>query len=156
MNEKLEIAPLADHTEVIPVLKQWFETEWASFYGPTGPGNAEKDLLAYSGRGKLPTGVVAYLGDELCGIMALKAESIATHPHLSPWVAAGLVAPQHRRKGIGSRLLIAVEGIAKCLGYSCIYSGTSTSASLLERSNWRFMEQISYDGEDVFIYEKKF
>ncbi len=154
MNEGLEIFPLADHPEALPVLKQWFESEWESYYGPTGPGNAEKDLLAYSSRGKLPVGVVAYLGGELCGIMALKAQSITTHTHLSPWAAAGLVAPPHRRKGIGAQLLVALEGIAKRLDYSRIYSGTSTAISLLDRSNWRFMERVPYNGEDVSIYEK--
>ena len=98
--------------------------------------------------------MVAYLNGELCGIMALKAQSIDTRSHLSPWAAAGLVTPLHRRKGIGAHLLVVVEGIAKHLGYSRIYSGTSTAASLLERSNWRFMERIPYNGEDVSIYEK--
>ena len=154
MNKGLKIDPLADHPEAIPLLKQWFESEWGSYYGPTGGGNAEQYLIAYSNQSKLPIGVVAYLNDELCGIMALKTQSIDARSHLSPWVAAGLVVPLHRRKGIGANLLVAVEGIAKRLGYSRIYSGTSTAASLLERSNWRFMERIPYNGEDVSIYEK--
>ncbi len=154
MNEGLEIFPLADHPEALPVLKQWFESEWESYYGPTGPGDAEKDLLAYSSRSKLPIGMVAYLEGELCGIMALKAQSITTHSHLSPWAAAGLVAPPYRRKGIGAQLLVALEGIAKRLDYSRIYTGTSTAVSLLDRSNWRFMERVQYNGENVSIYEK--
>ena len=154
MIKGLKIDPLADHPEDIPLLKHWFESEWGSYYGATGGGNAEQELIAYSNQSKLPIGVVAYLNGELCGIMALKAQSIDARPHLSPWVATGLVAPLHRKKGIGAHLLVAVEGIAKRLGYSCIYSGTSTAASLLERSNWRFMERIPYNGEDVSIYEK--
>lgn len=154
MNKGLKIDPLADHPEAIPLLKQLFESEWKSYYGPAGGGNAEQDLIAYSNQSKLPIGVVAYLNGELCGIMALKAHSIDARSHLGPWVAAGLVVPLHRRKGIGAHLLVAVEGIAKRLGYSRIYSGTSTAASLLERSNWRFMERIPYNGEDVSIYEK--
>ncbi len=155
MNEKLEIVPLADHPEALPVLKQWFEDEWESYYGPTGPGNAEEDLLVYSSRSKLPIGVVAYLNGELCGMMALKEQSITTHSHLMPWAAAGLVVPQHRRKGIGAQLLLALEDIARDLGYARIYSGTSTAVSLLDRSHWRFMERIPYNGEDVSIYEKE-
>lgn len=154
MNKGLKIDPLADHPEAIPMLKQWFESEWGSYYGAYGGGNAEQDLIAYSNQSNLPIGMVAYLNGELCGIMAIKAQSIDARSHLSPWVAAGLVAPLHRRKGVGAHLLVAVEGIAKRLGYSRIYSGTSTAASLLERSNWHFMERIQYDGEDVSIYEK--
>jgi GNAT superfamily N-acetyltransferase len=154
MNKKVTIARLAEHPEAIPVLKQWFESEWKSYYGPTGPGNAERDLLAYSSRDRLPIGIVAYLDGELCGFAALKPQSITTHSHLSPWIAAGLVAPQHRRKGIGAQMLGALEDIARGLGYKRIYSGTSTAGDLLCRSGWQFMERVAYNGEDVSIYEK--
>ncbi|MGH8607612.1 MAG: GNAT family N-acetyltransferase [Gammaproteobacteria bacterium] len=45
----------------------------------------------------------------VCGIAALKAESIASHRHLSPWAAAGLVKPSERGRGIGAQLLAALE-----------------------------------------------
>jgi GNAT superfamily N-acetyltransferase len=154
MNPKLWIAPLADYPETLPVLKQWFETEWASYYGPNDPGDAEKDLLACASRHKLPVGLVAFLGEELCGIAALKHESLTTHAHLCPWVAARLVSPPHRGKGIGTRLLMALEDAARRFGYPRIYCGTSTAVSLLRRSGWQFMERIAYHGEDVSIYEK--
>ena len=154
MKKGLKIDYLAEHPEALPLLKQWFENEWEFYNSSTGEGSAEKDLLAFSSQSKLPIGVVAYLNGELCGIIALKAQSIATHSHLRPWAAAGLVAPLHRRKGIGAELIVAVEGIAKRLGYSRIYSGTSTAANLLERLNWCFMERIQYSGEDLSIYEK--
>ena len=154
MKNNLKIIPLVDKPEALPILKQWFEQEWESHYGPNGPGNAEKDLRAYCNRSKLPIGVVSYLDGKLCGMLALKAESITTHSHLSPWAAAGFVAPQKRRKGIGSKLLCAIEDIAKDMGYTKIYSGTSTAVNLLNRSDWQFMEQTHYNGEDVSIYEK--
>jgi GNAT superfamily N-acetyltransferase len=145
---------LADHPEALPVLQVWFATEWATYYGPGGPGNAEQDLVAYSSRGKLPIGVVAYLEDRLCGIAALKSDSIRTHMHLGPWAAAGLVPPEFRRRGIGTSLIRVLEAMAKERGYSAIYSGTSAATGLLERTGWQFMERVKYDGEDVSIYRK--
>jgi GNAT superfamily N-acetyltransferase len=136
------------------VLQRWFEEEWPAWYGPGGPGNAAHDLLAYSSRDRLPVGLVAFLGDELCGIAVLKAESITSHSHLRPWVAAGLVAPPFRNRGIGSALLAALEQVARDLGYSRIYCGTTAAAGLLRRAAWRFMERTVQDGEDVLIYEK--
>jgi hypothetical protein len=94
---QLRISLLADHPEVLPVLRKWLETEWADYYGPTGPGDAERDLTAFSSRERLPIGVVAFLGGELCGLAALKADSISTHKHLSPWAAA---AWSHRSFGV--------------------------------------------------------
>jgi len=60
---------------------------------PVWPGDGQRDLLAYANRGVLPLGVVALDEHELCGVAALRAESIATHAHLAPWAAAGLVRP---------------------------------------------------------------
>jgi GNAT superfamily N-acetyltransferase len=150
----LRIGYLADYPEVLPVLRHWFETEWAGYYGPAGPGDAAQDLVAYSSRETLPVGLVAFSGGQVCGVAALKRDSLGTHTHLSPWAAAGLVAPSFRRKGIGSRLVRALEGVATDLGYSMIYCGTSTAVGLLTRNEWQLIERVRYDGEDVSIYQK--
>lgn len=154
MTASLRISKLADHPEAIPVIQRWFETEWAAYYGPGGRGDAEQDLLAYSSRDKLPIGLIAFYADQLCGIAALKADSIRTYTHLAPWVAAGLVLPQFRGRGIGSSLLRSLEEVARGLGYSTVYCGTATAMGLLERNGWQFMERVRYDGEDVSIYQK--
>ncbi|MGH9794559.1 MAG: GNAT family N-acetyltransferase [Candidatus Acidiferrales bacterium] len=150
----MRIAYLADHPEAVPVLKEWFETEWADYYGPTGPGDAEQDLIAYSSREKLPVGLVAFCEGRLCGIAALKPDSIGTHTHLRPWAAAGLVTPRFRRRGIGASLVSALEDAARDLGYSTIYCGTSTAIGLLKRNGWELMERVRYNGENVSIYQK--
>jgi len=154
MGTHLHISYLADHLDAVPVLKQWFETAWADYYGPAGPGDAEQDLIAYSNREKLPVGLVAFCEGQLCGIAALKPDSISTHTHLYPWAAAGFVVPRFRRRGIGAKLVSALEDVARALGYSTIYCGTSTAISLLKRHEWQFMERVRYHGEDVSIYQK--
>lgn len=151
---RLRIERLVDHPEVLPILKEWFETEWESYYGPGGPGDAESDLAAYANWDGLPIAVVAFLENELCGVAALKAESITTHSHLGPWAAAGLVRPLYRGRGIGTELIRALEGIARNLGYARIYCGTNTAKGLLERQGWQLMDQVKYNGEDVSIYQK--
>jgi GNAT superfamily N-acetyltransferase len=98
--------------------------------------------------------MVAFLGSEPCGVAALKADSVATHRHLTPWIGAGMVAPQWRRHGFGARLISALENVARDLGFRTLYSGTSTANGLLIRGGWRFMEVVRYDGEAVSIYEK--
>lgn len=155
MMEILKIEPLADHPEFISSLQCLFETEWLSHYGPSGPGNAQIDLIEYSNRKGLPFGVVAILDGKLCGAAVLKKESISTHPHLFPWAAAGVVTPAFRRQGIGSKLLAALEEAAKELGYSHIFCGTNTANNILERRCWQFLEWTIQNGEKVGIYEKK-
>lgn len=154
MDESLRIEPLAAHPEVLPLLCEWFEAEWPSYYGVGGPGDALHDLRAYANEGSLPVGVVAFRQGKLCGVAALKVTSIASHRHLSPWAAAGLVHPTLRGQGIGSMLLAALEQQARGLGFGRIYCGTSTSESLLQRCGWQLLDRIVHEGEDLAIYSK--
>jgi GNAT superfamily N-acetyltransferase len=154
MTDTIRIDYLAAHPEALPEIRRWLETEWASYYGASGPGDAEQDVKAYANRGSLPVGIVAFQDGRLCGIGALKADSIASHAHLSPWAAAGLVDPSMRGKGIGARLLAALEQEGRTLGFDCIYCGTSTASSLLERCGWELMERIVHDGNELGIYRK--
>ncbi|HYD94665.1 MAG TPA: GNAT family N-acetyltransferase [Noviherbaspirillum sp.] len=150
----ISIATLALHPQLVPVLCGWFEAEWPSYYGPGGPGSAQRDIEAYANQGTLPVGVVALKDGSVCGVAALKAESIASHAHLSPWAAAGFVHPSLRGQGIGGLLLDALEEQARSLGFVRIYCGTSTAQSLLQRSGWKLIECISHEGKRLGIYGK--
>lgn len=154
MDTTIIVEPLAAHREALPRLEEWFKQEWPSYYGSGGPGDARWDLLSFANLGSLPVGVVALRDGKVCGVAALKAESIASHRHLCPWAAAGLVEPALRGQGIGTRLLHALEAQARALGFRRIYCGTSTSTSLLERCGWELMERIVHEGEDLGVYSK--
>lgn len=154
MVDSVTLSRLADHAELLPILEAWFASEWPSWYGLGGRGNAKKDLLSYSNRGCLPVGLVALRGNELCGIAALKSEPFPSHPHLSPWVGAALVDPSLRRQGIGAKLIQGLESEAKVLGYRRAYCATGSAASLLERCNWRLIERVQHEGEQLSVYEK--
>jgi GNAT superfamily N-acetyltransferase len=145
---------LADHPAAVPLLRQWFETEWTAYYGPSGPGDAEQDVLAYSSRDTLPIGLVAFDDNQLCGIAVLRADSIRTHSHLGPWVAAGFVLEPFRGRGIGARLIRALEDVARARGYSTIYAATSTATRLFERSGWELLETVRDNDEELSIYRK--
>jgi GNAT superfamily N-acetyltransferase len=152
----VSIEPLAAHPEALPELQEWFGREWPAHYGPDGPGQALEDLRSYANQGSLPVGVVALRHGIVCGVAALKPESIASHRHLSPWAAAGFVLPSERGRGIGALLLSALEEEARKLGFSCAYCATSTAESLLLRCGWKIMERITHEGEDLGIYRKAF
>ncbi|MFO1288632.1 MAG: GNAT family N-acetyltransferase [Rubrivivax sp.] len=131
-----------------------FEAEWPSWYGPGGRGNAQADLLAFADpSGSLPVGVVAIgAGHQPLGVAALKASSIPSHAHLSPWAAAGYVVPSWRRKGIGALLLTALLGEASRLGFECVYCATATSQSLLVRQGWSLIEEAVHEGRVLHVF----
>jgi len=144
---------LALHPGALPTLVAWYEGEWPLWYG-SGRGDATRDLQAFSNQGCLPVGIVALRDGVVCGAAALKAESIESHKHLSPWAAAGFVDPALRGQGIGLRLLHALEAQARTLDFRRIYCGTSSAGNLLRRANWQQVERITHEGKELSIYEK--
>ena len=154
MSEAVAIHPLASHPEALPELCRLLEAEWPSWYGPGGQGCAHEDLSAFSAPTGLPFGVVAVQGGEVCGIAALKAESIPSHRHLRPWAAAGLVKPALRGHGIGSMLLARLEQQARIEGFAEIHCATATAESLLQRRHWQLVERVTHEGQDLGVYRK--
>ncbi len=154
MVEALRIEYLADAPEVLPQLEAWFLQEWAPYYGSDGPGDAVEDLRSSCNRRALPITLIAFRGDELCATGALKAESVETHKHLGPWVAALLVTPKYRRQGIRGQLVDALEHLAKELGFKQLYYGADVTDRYLEGNGWEPLERVSYLTGEGSIYRK--
>jgi GNAT superfamily N-acetyltransferase len=150
------VVPLREHPEHCAFFAAAFEAEWPSWYGPGGQGNAQADLLAFANQhGALPVGVVALgPGNQPLGVAALKAISIPSHSHLSPWAAAGYVAPAWRRQGIGALLLEALLHEASRLGYQAVYCATSASESLLVRQGWNLMQSVQHEGHSLQVFHR--
>lgn len=137
----LRITHLVDVPDTIPTLVRWFIEEWEPYYGPTGPGDAERDLASCCNRDEIPMALVALDADErVVGTAALKPQSLETHRHLSPWLAALLVARERRGKGIASILITAIEDEARRLGFDALYSDTASGSTLLRRRGWQELE----------------
>jgi GNAT superfamily N-acetyltransferase len=84
-------------------------------------------------------------------MVALRADSITTHPHLGPWVAALHVLPAYRGRGIGHRLIRAAEAEAAQLGIPYLFAGSGQAAALFERLGWAVLEWTTYHGVDLAI-----
>jgi GNAT superfamily N-acetyltransferase len=149
----ITVEPMARHRELLPLVAQWFISEWPTWYGPVGPGDIESDLTAFAAsEGVLPIGILGFEDGVPVGAGALKVESIPTHKHLSPWAGAGFVLPERRGRGIGAVLLHALVTKANVLGFSHVYCGTSTSESLLKRAGWSPMEITVHDSKPLTIF----
>ncbi len=150
----LTIASLAERREAIAIVRRWFESEWPAYYGPGGPGDAQRDLQAYANLGALPLGLLALRDGVPCGFAALKREPFPTHPQLHPWAGAAVVPPAWRGKGIGRALLDALATQARVLGFDRLYCATATSASLLQRAGWDLMATVEHESRATGIYVK--
>lgn len=151
---RVTVRALREHPEHCAFFAAAFEAEWPTWYGPGGPGDAMADLLSFAnGQGAIPVGVVALeRNGEPIGVAALKATSVPSHSHLTPWAAAGYVAPAWRRQGVGALLLEALLREAARLGHATVFCATSTSASLLERQGWHLLESVRHEGHALQVF----
>lgn len=149
--EAWSVELLADHADCIDVLADWFEREWEPYYGKQGPGDARADLAARCNRDRLPIGLVAMHDDRVVGTAALGRDATSG---LSPSVVGLLVAPDYRRRGVASTLLLGAERLARQLGHDEIYMGTSVLQALLHRNGWREsgdVEFLNHERGKVFM-----
>ena len=163
MGETVSIELLADHPEILEDLERWFVEEWEPYYGVEGPGDARTDLLECCRRDELPLALVAFDDGVVCGTAALRRRSVSTHEHLTPWLAAVLVRPEYRGRGIGEALVEAIEGRAREFGFHELYVGTSVPEASERRGGdpefylkrgWKLIDSSPYFAGDVAILRR--
>ena len=137
-----EIKLLKDCPSAIPELVDLFLAEWTPWYGPGGNGNAEADLLSCLNSERLPIAVVARSKDgQTLGTAALKDTSLGAEHGYGPWLAAVVVVPDVRGRGIGTALIQSVEEHARRLGFPEIYTSTDSANSIVLRRGWEPMNR---------------
>lgn len=137
----MNIALLADHTDVIPTLADWYRDEWESYYGVDGPGDALADLESRCNKNALPIGLVALQADQVQGVAALDLD-VATK--LSPSIVGLLVAVEFRGRGVATQLLDSAKSVAERLGYGRMYISTTILGEHLLRKGWQASGSVRF------------
>jgi GNAT superfamily N-acetyltransferase len=150
----MQIDYLADHPEFLPTLAQWHHQEW----GHMRPGDSAEARAARTqalcGHEEIPTVFIAFSGGTLFGSAMLVANDMDTRRELTPWLAGVYVAPEHRRKGIGSALVGRVVECAKRLGVARLYLYTPSAERMYLQLGWSSMERVEYRGSDALIMHR--
>ena len=155
MSQEFKIIYLADARELVVPLAPMFIEEWEPYYGRQGPGDAETDLNDCCNRDEIPLALVAVDPDgEIMGTAALKAHSIETHRHLSPWLAAMFVVERHRGHGVNAALVTAIEENAVRLGHQRLYVGSRGVTSRMRETGWTLLDEADSMRGPIEIYEK--
>src|ERR1700678_2505857 len=103
------------------MLAVWHRREWGHLRPDETVEMRAGKLRGWSGRGQVPSVMVAAADDTLLGSAMLIAHDMDTRPQWSPWLAGVVVAPEHRRQGIGAALIERVIAEARTLGYPTLY-----------------------------------
>ena len=141
----MDIELLADHAESIPMLADWYVSEWEPYYGVNGHGDARADLESRRNRDEIPIGFVVTEGGEVYGTAALDLDAATG---LTPSVVGLLVEPSQRGRGVATALLESSESLAKRLGYSRLYISTTVLGDLLVRMGWYPLGEVQFVNEE--------
>jgi len=152
---RIRIGYLCDVPTAIPMLARSLLRESPGYF----PGRRPEDVIDISlaptlQRDALPLALVAFADRDIAGIVVLRTDSIATHPHLGPWVAALHVLREMRHRGVGTALVRAAERAAERLGVPHLFAGMGGAASLFTRLGWTPIERLRYRGEPLVVLKR--
>jgi predicted N-acetyltransferase YhbS len=123
MND-VEIAHLFQHPEHVHEVARWIHEEWWR----DKPGHTVETMATRlreaKDRNGVPLSLVALRAEGPVGTVNLVANDNEERPDLAPWLAALLVRPEHRGRGVGSALVRSLVAEAGRLGISRMYLGT--------------------------------
>lgn len=151
----MKIDYLADHKELIPILARWMHEEWGYLYPEHTIEIRERLVAERSNKDRIPLTLVAIEDGKPVGTVCLMAHDMDTRPELTPWLASLYVEKNHRRRGIGARLVAAIEAEAARLGVKQLYLFTPDQEKFYARLGWSLREKTDYRGAVVSVMEKK-
>jgi predicted N-acetyltransferase YhbS len=117
---------------------------------------------SHLGKGQIPTTFVAVVPlqeqdtkakeQTVVGSASLIARDMDTRPHLSPWLASLLVAPEHRGQGVGTALVHRVVQEAEALGTARLYLfAAPDKEGFYSRLGWKPLERVRYRGYQQIV-----
>ncbi|TAJ33224.1 MAG: GNAT family N-acetyltransferase [Reyranella sp.] len=150
----MKIVPLAERPDLAEQVSAWGFDEWGHLNQGQTPQTRLAEVRGEMNVDRVPVTFVA-LGEDggIVGTAALIFDDLVGDPR-NPWLASVYVPPEHRKKGIASALVRAVEGKARELGYARLYLFTTSAPALYAGLGWRALEQRDYRGEHIQVMDK--
>jgi GNAT superfamily N-acetyltransferase len=145
-----EIVNLKDRPADLATLAQWHQNEWGYLYPESTLQDRIHKMQAYLQPGFIPSTFVACM-PQLLGSAAIVAHDMEERPELTPWLASVYVAPEYRRRGIGSHLVNHVVEQANQQDIERLYLFTTDQMNFYKRLGWTSMETTDYHGIKVTI-----
>ncbi len=146
----MEIVDLKHKPHHLKTLAQWHHAQW-SYLNPnkTFARRIEK-MKSHLTPQFVPATFIA-VDNELLGSAAIIEHDMDTRMELTPWLASVYVAPEFRKQGIGSKLVLHAMEKAKDNNIDTLYLFTPDREAFYARLGWTTIEKTNYHGYDVTI-----
>jgi GNAT superfamily N-acetyltransferase len=152
----LRILALGDVPAELEQIVLWYRDAWPDWYGPSGPGDARRDLdRCIAPAERLPRCLVA-LGERglPVGTVSLRDTSPGSDRYRGAWLTALFVPENFRRTGIGTELIAAAETEAQRLEFPNILTATATAQSIILRRDWQQIDTLQSVSGPLGVYHK--
>lgn len=138
----------------MPQVAAWGFAEW----GHLSPGQTLQSRIVEIGQmmnvDHVPVALVALDDAGLAaGTASLIFDDLEGDPR-NPWLASVFVPIEHRRRGVASALVGAVEDAARRFGYPRLHLFTTSATRLYAGLGWCTLEQREYRGEHIQVMDK--
>ena len=142
-NPSLGEQPLAWSLELWGEGSPWFSAEeWPTFYAHGA--TARYDRWDFEGVDQEQI-YIALLNEEVVGAIALvDFDDVEEFRHLKPWVAAFIVGPDFRGRGIGSAMLATLEERAQNFSIPKLYLWTEDQRDFYAKRGYQLIEHRQY------------
>ena len=125
---RLQIDHLYDHPEHIRLVAGWIYAEFWRDQPGYSVETFELLLRQANGPGRIPLSLLALVDGDPAGTVNLIHSDSKSRPRLQPWLAALVVVPERRGRGVGRALCRALVAEARLLGVSELFLGTDIPA----------------------------
>lgn len=99
--------------------------------------------------------LVAESDGRLAGTCLFVREEIDPQHDVSPWLAGLVVAPDFRGRGIGTRLVEAIEAHARSVGCETLHLYTSGAEGFYAALGWQVADRFEDGGEPSVLMTKR-
>jgi N-acetylglutamate synthase-like GNAT family acetyltransferase len=148
--EEMKIVNLKEVPHHLDTLSRWYHEEWSYLKPKKTLADRIERMKSHLLPEFVPTTFVA-TNHALFGSAAIIEHDMDTRKELTPWLAGVYVAPEFRRQGIGSKLVLHIMEQAKQNMIKRLYLFTPDRDAFYTRLGWKIFEKTSYLGYAVTI-----
>ena len=147
---------LSERRDAIPIIGRWYNDEWGRRLRNESLETSTDRLSEYLNQDRMPFILVISEGDDILACAQLKYREMAEiYPEKEHWLGGVFVSPEHRHRGLASRLANEMVDRAPNYGVETLYVQTEQlDGGLYRHIGWTPIEQVNNKGVEILVMER--